>query len=68
MHTTVDLRWEVTAHLTEVCSNIGAESVLQPLGGERMDHRTANSEDNARLDITLKADNFWNRDTVPSST
>ena len=25
-----------------------------------MDHRTANSEDNARLDI--KADNFWSRD------
>ena len=25
-----------------------------------MDLRTANSEDNARLDI--KADNFWNRD------
>ena len=25
-----------------------------------MDHRMANSEENARLDI--KADNFWNRD------
>ena len=52
---------DLTAHLlTEVCSNVGVEPALQPLGGERMDHRTANSEDNARLDI--KADNFWNRD------
>ena len=52
---------DLTAHLlTEVCSNVGVEPVLQPLGGKRMDHRTANSEDNARLDI--KADNFWSRD------
>jgi len=52
---------DLTAHLlTEVCSNVGVEPALQPLGGERMDHRTANSEDNARLDI--KADNFWSRD------
>ena len=43
---------DLTAHLlTEVCSSVGVEPALQPLGGERMDHRTANSEDNARLDI-----------------
>ena len=37
--------------LTEVCSKVGVEPVLQPLGDERMDHRMANSEDSARLDI-----------------
>ena len=51
---------DLTAHLTEVCSNVGVEPALQPLEGERMDHRTANSEDNDRLDI--KADNLWSRD------
>ena len=52
---------DLTAHLlTEVCSNVGVEPALQPLGSERMDYRSANTEDSARLDI--KADNFWNRD------
>ena len=50
---------DLTAHLL-TGSNVGVKPVLQPLGGERMDHRTANSEDSARLDI--KADNFWNGD------
>ena len=37
---------DLTAHLlTEVCSNVGVEPVLQPLEGDRMDHRTANSEE-----------------------
>ena len=58
---------DLTAHLlTEVCSNVGVEPALQPLGSERMDYRSANTEDSARLDI--KADNFWNRDKVPSLT
>ena len=52
---------DLTAHLlTEVCHNVGIEPELQPLDGVRMDHRTANVEDGARLDI--KADNFWSKD------
>ena len=52
---------DLTAHLlTEVCHNVGIESELQPLDGTRMDHRTANLEDGARLDI--KADSFWSKD------
>jgi len=52
---------DLTAHLlTEVCHNVGIEPELQPLDGTRMDHRTANLEDGARLNI--KADSFWSKD------
>ena len=58
---------DLTAHLfTEVCSNVGVEPALQPLWGVSMDRRTANSDNNTRLDI--KADNFWNRKKVHSLT
>ena len=50
--------WDITAKLlTEVCPNVGIEPTLQPLNGEVFNRRTANTEDNARLDI--KAQNFW---------
>ena len=44
---------DVTASLlTEVCHNVAVEPILQPLSGELLSLRTANSTDNARLDIT----------------
>ena len=48
----------ITAKLmTEVCHNVGIEPNLQPLSGERLQQRSANCDDGARLDIV--ADNFW---------
>jgi len=43
--------------LTEVCHNVATEPLLQPLSGERLLHRTSNSEDGARLDVC--AQGFW---------
>ena len=37
--------------LTEVCPNIGIEPELRPLTGENLTLRTANRQDEARLDI-----------------
>ena len=49
---------DLTAELlTEVCPNVATEPVLQPLTGERFALRTANRQDDARLDI--KAQDFW---------
>jgi len=50
---------DVTANLlTQVCSNVQIEPQLQPLSGESLSHRTSNSDDHARLDISAKG--FWN--------
>ena len=38
-------------------TNVGIEPTVQPLNGQVLNCRTANTEDNARLDI--KAQNFW---------
>ena len=43
--------------LTEVCPNVGIEPGLQPLSGETLAMRTANRQDEARLDI--RAQGFW---------
>ena len=43
--------------LREICTNVTIEPHLQPLTGEHLDYRTANREDNARLDVA--ADGFW---------
>jgi hypothetical protein len=49
---------DLTAKLmTEVCPNVATEPVLQTLNGESFVHRTANTQDDARLDI--KAQDFW---------
>ena len=49
----------VTANLlSQVCSNVQVEPQLQPLSGETLFHRTSNSDDHARLDISAKG--FWN--------
>ena len=44
--------------LSQVCSNVQIESHLQPLSGKTLSHRPANSDDQARLDISAKG--FWN--------
>ena len=50
---------DITASLlTEVCSNVATEPALQPLSGESMAARTANTDDGARVDI--RARGFWN--------
>ena len=46
--------------LSGVCHGVGTEPSLQPVTGEQLEHRTANREDGARLDIV--AQNFWGRD------
>ena len=43
--------------LTEVCHGVTTEPHLQALNGEQMFHRSANTTDNARLDITMFG--FW---------
>ena len=43
--------------LTETCHNVGIEPPLQSINDEHFRHKTANSENGARLDIA--ADNFW---------
>ena len=49
---------DITAQLlTEVCHSVEVEPHLQTLTGETFNERTANTEDNARLDI--KAQGFW---------
>ncbi len=51
---------DITADLlTEICHDVELEPTLQPLTGERLSHRTANTEDGARLDV--KARGFWDR-------
>ena len=50
---------DITATLlTEVCHNVAIEPPLQPLSGETLTARSANTDDNARLDI--RARGFWN--------
>ena len=46
-----------TKLLTEVCPNMGIEPGLQPLSRETLAMRTANRQDEARLDI--RAQGFW---------
>ena len=49
----------LTCLLSRVCKNVEAEPRLIPLDDETFDLRTANTSDNARLDI--KAGDFWTR-------
>ena len=45
--------------LTEVCHNVATEPSLQPISAETFPNATANTADNARLDV--KAWGFWCR-------
>ena len=52
---------DITAHLmSDVCHNVGIEPHLQNVTSETMSNRTANIEEEARLDI--KAQGFWGND------
>ena len=49
---------DLTANLlSEVCNNVVIEPRFQPLSGETLQYKTANRDDNARLDIA--ANGFW---------
>ena len=49
---------DITASLlTEVCHDVSIEPHLQPITGESMAHRTANTDNQSRLDIA--ASGFW---------
>ena len=43
--------------MSEVCNNVSIEPHLQPLSGEALRFKTANSDSNAQLDIA--ANGFW---------
>ena len=43
--------------MTEVCPNVSTEQALQPISRETFSHRSANTDDGARLDV--KAQYFW---------
>ena len=45
-------------HFSQVCYNVAAKPLLQPLTGEILTARSANTDDNARLDICARG--FWN--------
>ena len=50
---------EITASLLmETCHNVATEPPLQPLNGETLSARSANTDDNAHLDIDARG--FWN--------
>ncbi|CAM1322556.1 Uncharacterised protein r2_g3110 [Pycnogonum litorale] len=51
------LRDFTTSLLNEVCTDVKSEPTLQPLSGESYGHRTANTTDEARLDISARG--FW---------
>ena len=53
-----EIRDMTASLLTEVCHNVATEPPLQPLTGEFLSLRSANSSDAARLDI--RARGFWN--------
>ena len=46
--------------MSQVCHSVGVEPSLQPVTGEQLQHRTANREDGARLDVVAR--NFWGQD------
>ena len=49
---------DTTAQLmSEVCPNVATEPTLQPVTNERFFHRSANTENGARLDV--RAQGFW---------
>ena len=54
-----EIRGITASLLTEVCHNVATEPLLQPLNGESLALRSANTEDGARLDIRVRG--FWNR-------
>ena len=54
-----EIRDITTKWLTEVCTDVEKEPQLQPLTGETILPRSANKQEEARVDIRAKG--FWNR-------
>ena len=54
-----EIRDITTKWLTDVCTDVEKEPQLQPLTGETILPRSANKQEEARVDI--KAKGFWNR-------
>ena len=52
-----DIRDITADFLTEVSPSVSVEPTLQPLTGEQLQYKTANSEDDARADVS--AQGFW---------
>ena len=51
---------DITAKmLQEVCHDVTTEPILLPLDGERFIHRTANTSNDARVDVSARG--FWTR-------
>ena len=48
------IRYLLAELLTGVCPCVAVEPVLQPLSGESFQHRSTNTEDNARLDVCAR--------------
>ena len=46
-----EVRNLTTSLLSEICSDVGVEPALQPVEGEPLQFTTANSEDDARLNV-----------------
>ncbi len=57
-----DVRNLTAKLLTEVCPNVATEPALQPVTGERLSHRTSNSEEGACLDVCVCA-GVWGEQT-----
>ena len=55
-----DLRDLTASLLTDVCKDVDTEPQLLPIMGETLNNRTANTSDEARVDIKLRG--FWVRD------
>ena len=53
-----DIRDITADFLTEVSPSVSVEPMLQPLTGEQLQYKTANSEDDARADV-ISAQGFW---------
>ena len=53
-----EVRDTTASLLTEVCHNVATEPPLQPLSRETFSAKSANSDDNAHLDIRVRG--FWN--------
>ena len=59
IHPTREIRDITCSLLKEVCSDVTKEPLLQPLQGEEFNNKTANVEQEARIDISARG--FWNR-------
>ena len=59
----------ITAHLmSDVCNNVELEPILQPITNERLHHSSANTEDEAHVDIRHRRSGMLECLLIPSHT